>query len=368
MRKNSPLILLSAVAGAALLIATFILFSLYQTQADLSAMRLGLLSLNLEEESPSYDLYAEERSFLRNKIEDGSLEHAMRILPPPVPPQRIKEVVRGGELQGSHELLALEEWVSDYAHLHSRASTILLVLLVLTSVMLFLLLWNTGRAFSRLQSEMEASDEMASRIASAQEAERLRVSQELHDGAGPALSLALLHLKGDDRPAPVLQATEAVEEALATIRRISGRLRPPAPAISRQLASVISELAARFTTAETASIEAHAVGLKGREFPREFVLQLYRITQELLTNGVRYAGAKRIEVRLISSHPELLLIYEDDGVGIPPEEWWKPTGSGLLSIWDRLRLLGGEMERLPGEGTRIEVRVPIPRDGEIEEE
>ena len=219
-----------------------------------------------------------------------------------------------------------------------------------------------------LEGEMRASDAMATRIASAQEAERLRVSQELHDGAGPALSLALLHLKRDDAPEPIRQATTAVEEALGTIRVISGRLRPPAPMISRDLVSAISELSSRFNAIQATKVDCTVIGLKNRQFPQQFVLHLYRIAQELLTNGIRHARASRLQVMLVSAHPENRLTYQDDGVGLTEEEWRSPIGSGLLSIWDRLRLLGGDMQRLSEEGTRIEVRVPIPRDGASEEE
>ncbi len=286
----------------------------------------------------------------------------MRLVEPTVPVDGLLNVLRRGTLDKSEMLLALEEWVASYAGLYSRASTILLVLLLLTSMILFVLLWGTGRAFSRLEGERRASDAMATRIAAAQESERLRVSQELHDGAGPALSLALLHLKQDGAPEPMRQATRAVDEALETIRSISSRLRPPAPSISRDLALAISELAARFDAAQGVSVECNVVGLRGREFPQQFVLHLYRIAQELLTNGLRHAQASRIELHLISAHPELRLTYKDDGVGLGETEWRMPSGSGLLSIWDRVRLLHGEVELLSGPGTRLDMRVPAPEE------
>ena len=89
---------------------------------------------------------------------------------------------------------------------------------------------------------------------------------------------------------------------------------------------------------------------------------LFRIFQEALTNVARHAGATRVDVELRVETDELLLRVRDNGRGIVPEELVNLQSLGLLGIRERARLLHGKAEvfGVAGQGTTVEVRVPLP--------
>jgi signal transduction histidine kinase len=99
-----------------------------------------------------------------------------------------------------------------------------------------------------------------------------------------------------------------------------------------------------------------------RLLPGDVALCLYRIVQEALRNVIKHSGAESARVELGGSPDELILQISDDGTGFDLDSARTRSGLGLLSMRERLRLVSGTIsfERVEPNGTRIEVRVPIP--------
>ena len=97
------------------------------------------------------------------------------------------------------------------------------------------------------------------------------------------------------------------------------------------------------------------------EVPPEVALCLYRVAQETLHNAATHAGAGHVMVSLVHRDRELELSVRDDGCGFDPVVARRRGGLGLLSIDERVRLVGGvvELESAPGRGTTVVVRVPF---------
>ena len=101
--------------------------------------------------------------------------------------------------------------------------------------------------------------------------------------------------------------------------------------------------------------------------PKEVSLCLYRVTQEALQNVTRHSGASTARVRLDTGDNVVSLDISDDGVGFDPDDSHLRQGLGLLSMQERLRLVGGHVSiaRLKPNGTRVVVSVPTdPDDGD----
>jgi signal transduction histidine kinase len=87
---------------------------------------------------------------------------------------------------------------------------------------------------------------------------------------------------------------------------------------------------------------------------------LFRILQETLTNVARHASATQLEVRLAREHGNLLLEVRDNGKGISEEQISGGKSLGILGMWERASLLGGEItiRGIAGKGTAVSVRIP----------
>ena len=216
---------------------------------------------------------------------------------------------------------------------------------------------------ARLESEREES---MRRVIGAQESERLRVAQELHDEIGQNLTAALLQLArvrklaGPDLQDEVGAATETVRANLDDLRRIAQRLRPQA-LDELGLTSALSQFSARLSVQAGLEIEAH---LDGRLPPltREEELVIYRVAQEALTNVVRHAGATHSELVLERAPDRLTLRVADDGRGLGDEAL---AGGGIRGMHERATLIHADLRvgRRDGGGTEVVLHVPLSPDG-----
>ncbi|MBQ0999457.1 HAMP domain-containing sensor histidine kinase [Streptomyces sp. RK62] len=209
---------------------------------------------------------------------------------------------------------------------------------------------------ARLEAERATS---TGRVLSAQEAERHRLAQELHDEVGQTLTAVLLQLKhaADRAPetvrADLRQAQETTRAGLEEIRRIARRLRP---GVLEELGlhSALRALTNEFTTSRLSATTHIAPGVPALDPATELVL--YRVAQEGLTNTARHAGATRVEVRL---RPEadgrVTLLVTDDGRGIGSA----PEGAGISGMRERALLVGADLFVGPGPRGGTEIRLCV---------
>ncbi|MFM9372234.1 HAMP domain-containing sensor histidine kinase [Streptomyces sp. Da 82-17] len=211
----------------------------------------------------------------------------------------------------------------------------------------------------RLEQERAAS---SGRALLAQEAERRRIAQELHDEVGQTMTAILLGLKrtADDAPGPLRddlqEIQEITRESLDEVRRLVRRLRPGVLddlGLVSALTSLTEDFAVHAGLTVTRRFDADLPTLEpGAE------LVLYRVAQESLTNAARHADAARVTVTLRRTATGVDLAVADDGCGVKaPRE-----GAGILGMRERALLIGAALDitSAPGAGTRVELRVPLP--------
>jgi two-component system sensor histidine kinase UhpB len=204
----------------------------------------------------------------------------------------------------------------------------------------------------RLENERRDS---VGRALDAQEGERLRVAQELHDGVGQSLTGIVLQLgrasRGGevDREA-VIEAQETARDSLEEVRRIARRLRPEA-LDDLGLASALRVLGERI--GEQAGLQVDVVVPNGlADFDGETELVVYRVAQEALTNVARHARAKQARVSL---EPRKLDV-DDDGRGRASDR----EGGGIRGMRERAVLIGAVLRLGPSPlgGTRVTLELP----------
>lgn len=203
-------------------------------------------------------------------------------------------------------------------------------------------------------------------LVNAQEAEGRRISAELHDRIGQNLTALSLNLNlleqahgagGDDAFSARLEdSRELLRTTLRSVRDLVTGLRP----------AVLDDYGL------AAGLQAHGAEIEGRsgvpvrvEAPEEprlppaAELALYRVAQEALTNAVRHAAARQVEIRLQFGADAARLEISDDGRGFEVGQA-RPGHWGLVIMRERAESVGGrlEVDSRPGGGTRITVTVP----------
>jgi signal transduction histidine kinase len=226
------------------------------------------------------------------------------------------------------------------------------------------LFWIVLRATRRIETQRA----LTARLHGAREEERVRVSQEIHDELGQALTCLKMDLSWlasrlpEDPPTLREKAREMVGLADTTInatRRIFTDLRPP---VLDHLGLVVAlEWQAEDFQARTGIQCQCASGEARLAVEPDLAVALFRVCQEALTNVARHAGATRVTIRLERQAADLVLSIEDDGRGVTDREIADPRSLGLLGMRERVSVFGGALRvtGTPGKGTVVTLTVPF---------
>ncbi len=222
----------------------------------------------------------------------------------------------------------------------------------------------------------ELRDELLHRTVRAQESERQRIAQELHDELGQTLTALGMGLsaissnasKPEKVSAQARQLQGVVRDGLLSLQNLVSGLHPPQLndlGLLPTLRWYAEEVRERFGVAVT-------VSSRGDEAPLSVDVRtvLFRIVQESLTNVIRHAETKRAEVLVVFDEDEVRIRVEDFGRGFNVDETLRQSGRpcwGLLGMIERAALLGGEchLSSLPGVGTLVEVALPLKEKKDV---
>jgi PAS domain S-box-containing protein len=221
-----------------------------------------------------------------------------------------------------------------------------------------------------LRDSEVARDELGRRMMSAQEADRTSIARELHDDIGQSLAVLKIQMLRAGQP-----VSGHPEMAHASLRDLSVKL--------EKIINKVSRLSHNLHSSEL-ELLGLAVAVRGhcRECSEQLDIPIHcscdhleekldgmialaflRVLQEALHNIVKHSGAKNVTVRLTRSDGDLSLEIRDDGVGFDVEAARLAAGLGLISMRERIHLIGGEFQILssPGQGTTITARAPIAK-------
>ena len=224
------------------------------------------------------------------------------------------------------------------------------------------------KAEEELHRYQEKLRSMAALLAIAEQRERRKIAQYLHDEI--AQSLIVTRMKIDSvresgRPEEVQSTLEDVFSALTGVikntRNLTFELSPPV-LHELGLAPAIEELAERMSKEHGTVIDHNALA-QPKTLAGDVQVLLYQAVRELLMNVVKHSGATRAGITMGDYEGTLRVTVEDDGRGFDTEEKslsHDDSGFGLFSLRERLQHIGGalEVESKPGEGTKVTVTVP----------
>jgi two-component system sensor histidine kinase UhpB len=209
--------------------------------------------------------------------------------------------------------------------------------------------------------------ELAAHVISAQEIERARIARDLHDDINQklaALSIRLDTLRhrgpfdGIAMSAELDKLRAFVKSLTYDVRQISHELHPAVIGLVGCVAALRSHCM-EFGRRYSVRVMFRAPSGQAR-VPTEVGLCLYRVAQESLRNIARHASATRVRVQMRHSQTLLRMSIRDDGIGFDGAALRNARGLGLVSMEERVRLLGGRMRIRTGRGAGAEVLVIIP--------
>ncbi|HYK91278.1 MAG TPA: ATP-binding protein, partial [Acidobacteriota bacterium] len=152
---------------------------------------------------------------------------------------------------------------------------------------------------------------------------------------------------------------EIATEVSSDIHNLSHELHP-SKLDSLGLVAAVGGFCREFSTQHGLHVQFAHHQVEGR-IPKDVTLCLFRIIQEALRNVLKHSGASEARVELTGHSGRIELCVSDSGTGFDPESSKGIPGLGLISMRERLRLVGGHLaiESEPSHGTRIRARVPL---------
>jgi signal transduction histidine kinase len=225
------------------------------------------------------------------------------------------------------------------------------------------------RAEERISKSRERLRNLSGRLQSLLEEERARISREIHDELGQALTAMKLELSSvrsslisgglAEQAAKVHEIELAATRTIRAVRRIATDLRP---GILDELGieAAIKWMAKNFQNRTGISCKV-VVPRVDRIIDPTRSTAIFRIVQEALTNIMRHAAASQVNVRMEKKDNTLVLEVRDNGIGIKDDRMFDSKSLGLIGIRERVLLLGGEalISGKPGEGTVVRVTLPV---------
>lgn len=229
------------------------------------------------------------------------------------------------------------------------------------------------RDISKKKKEEEAkmAKLMARQTIEAQETERKRLVQELHDGIGQSLYSISIGLNGllystlDQHLHTTLSdLLHVLNDTMNEVKRLSSDLRPTSLDMLG-LDAALSSLISRIERHSQVTIDYHSVLHYNDRFSPNIELNLYRIIQEGLNNILKHSESQQasISIQWLNNGKGLKIIIEDRGKGFYLDKASKSTGLGLKHIQERVYLLDGTLEinSLIGKGTTLLITIPDVR-------
>ena len=201
-------------------------------------------------------------------------------------------------------------------------------------------------------------------------AERNRVAREIHDTLAQGLAAISMQLELA-KNVPSGGAAEADRYVQAAHRLVRENLDEARAAIwnmrsqsleTHDLAGALDGILRQLAAGHSVETKLEVEGQQRRLAPRT-ENELLRIGQEAITNAIKHASPRRIEVRLVFREKQVELIVSDDGVGFDPQRAAAGCGRfGLVGMRERAAQLGAELEITSesGRGSRIGLRAPTP--------
>lgn len=251
-----------------------------------------------------------------------------------------------------------------------RNAIIIGSILLLISLILFFNRRRLLQANAHQKEINEQREQTTTEIVQALEKEQSRIAKDLHDSIGTFLSTLKINLQLYEDEVPK-EKLESYQKTLNLIDKISFELRNIMKNLSHDtlqdhgLSKAMEEFVSRLNELNVTQLKLYVSELSPA-VTENIQHNLYRISQELLTNCIKHAQAKEASIQLIEDEESITLMYEDNGIGILPAAIENRNASqsmGMKNIYNRVEFIRGiiQIDSNSVSGTTIIIQVPLKK-------
>lgn len=219
----------------------------------------------------------------------------------------------------------------------------------------------------RKKAEQALAD-VRGRLIHAQEEERARIARDLHDDINQRLAMLTMEIDQlqNHFPKSAAERNRRLEELKQSLIDVSGSVQSlshqlhPSQLQYLGLVGAMRSFCRDFSEGQRTNVEFTAQHVS-ENVPQDLSLTLFRVLQEAVRNAAKHGKAQRIKVDLNSSSNELQLTISDNGSGFDSDKAGASGGLGLISMQERMRLVGGTItvDSTSGGGTTVRVTAPL---------
>lgn len=272
------------------------------------------------------------------------------------------------KIEDQNALLQSENQLNEARIEQQKTERLLLIFIIITIVGGGIFLFYRRR--QKQQTALDAAllkhkEQRLKAVIDGQEEERRRIARELHDGVGQKLAGIKINWESIShemaKTPNFYQFTKMagmLDSAASEVRTISHQMMPKEleqfglmPAVESMLNNYLGNTGVKY--------EFNQFGMEDR-LPLKIELNFFRIIQELVSNVIKHADAKQLNIQVLKRQDALVLIVEDDGKGFEVAND-SDFGIGLMNVESRVESINAtlDVESEPGKGTTIRIRTPL---------
>lgn len=257
----------------------------------------------------------------------------------------------------------------DNVYLLIFYSVVAILVLIAFFLLLYIrnqnMIWQQRRLFQ--ETEIKQQKDLLNAVIASQEIERKRIGEDLHDEVGGTLSAIKLMLNAairkysETEKQAIIPAKQLIDQLIIDVRNVSHDLSPPGLAMFGLINSIEGFVSLIKETGEVEIEVVNNIETNEKLLSESEELALYRVITQLIANTLKHASATKIELNFNHIGDELLITYQDNGIGFDLTVVNEKKGMGMQNIISRLQMIDAKHELLTAvnEGFKMNISCKI---------